>query len=82
MNSKLSSHCPLVSVLMSLLSIFCMTSLQAGDIKNNIPDDIQQIVFAQRSVPADGHWYANIGYAAPGPEVKRYGAIWGAFAVF
>lgn len=21
----------------------------------------------------DGHWYANIGYAAPGPEVKRYG---------
>jgi hypothetical protein len=45
----------------------------SAELKPNIPGDIRKIVFAERTVPSDGHWYANIGYAAPGPEVKRYG---------
>ncbi len=45
----------------------------SADLRSQLPPDIDRIVFAQRTIPQDGHWYANIGYAAPGPEVKRYG---------
>ncbi len=41
----------------------------------HISPDVKDIIFAERSVPSDGHWYANIGYAAPGVEVKKYGTF-------
>lgn len=46
---------------------------EVAELRPEIPREIRKIVFAQRTMPQDGHWYANIGYAAPGPEVKRYG---------
>jgi len=34
---------------------------------------VRVIVFAERSLPADGHWYANFGYFFNGPKNAAYG---------
>ena len=34
---------------------------------------VRTIVFAERSLPADGHWYANFGYFFDGPQNAAYG---------
>ena len=34
--------------------------------------DTQDIVFAQRKLGKDGHWYANFGHYGPDPERKAY----------
>ena len=34
---------------------------------------VQEIVFAERTFAADGHWYANFGYFFDGPQNAAYG---------
>jgi hypothetical protein len=34
---------------------------------------VREIVFAERTLPADGHWYANFGYFYNGPRNTCYG---------
>ena len=36
--------------------------------------DVDKIVYATRSLAGDGHWYANFGYYADGPQRTSYGA--------
>lgn len=35
---------------------------------------VERVVFAVRSIPPDGHWYANIGYYCQGPQRTAYGS--------
>jgi len=61
-------------VLMSLIVTLCAcATLHAS------AEDLQEIVFTQRSVNmGDGHWYANIGYYADSPDhlpPAKYGKL-------
>ncbi len=40
-----------------------------------LPEQVREVVFAERSLNYDGHWYANFGYYADSRERKAHGSF-------
>jgi len=59
-----------------LTFVVCQTVLangQSSAADTLLGHGVQSIVFAERSLPSDGHWYANFGYFFNGPQNTAYG---------
>ncbi len=53
-----------------LLNVCAVEGPSAADML--LKRGVEEIVFAERSFPRDGHWYANFGYFFDGPQKVAY----------
>ncbi|TWU65104.1 PD40 domain-containing protein [Crateriforma conspicua] len=68
---------PTVKFCCAIGILFCsFRFLEAASLEQDpLPGNVAEIVFAERSLNYDGHWYANFGYYADDRDRKAYGDL-------